>query len=80
MCVFVHARVHVFVCVLRETSTGCVCACLWLCVCVCVCVCADYIPPIDVSITIAEIDDVDLSTNEFFASFMVQFDWEDPSL
>ena len=40
----------------------------------------DYLPPIDVSVVIHEINDVNLKTNDFFASFTLMLDWEDPSL
>ena len=41
---------------------------------------AKYLPPIDVSVKIYAIYDVDVPNNSFECTFNVMLDWEDPSL
>ena len=39
-----------------------------------------YIPPIDVSVTIHAIDEINVAENSFDADITVRLDWEDPSI
>ena len=39
-----------------------------------------YIPPVDVSVTIHAVDEINVAENSFDADITVRLDWEDPSI